>query len=100
VNATDEDVIREKARTVGRPELADALVSLQQAHLLPVEEVRAELVAANRSMERVFFLLEKTPLQHLTLTSVGIAIAHANDCRLTKQDSPLSIWITDEAPAL
>lgn len=100
VNATDEDVVRGKARDVGRPELADALVNLQHEHLLSVDEVRAALVAANQSMERVFFLLEKTPLQKLTLTSVGIAIAHANDRRLTKQNTPLAVWIADEAPAL
>jgi len=42
------------------------------------------------------FLLElwnSTPLKNLSLTSVGIAIAHANAVRVIGLDAPLSIWI-------
>ena len=38
-------------------------------------------------------LWEKTPLQKMQLTTVGIALAHANARRVGGMDADLSIWI-------
>lgn len=41
----------------------------------------------------LFDIWANTPLKNLTLTSVGIAIAHANARRVTGLEAPLNIWI-------
>jgi len=41
----------------------------------------------------LFDIWSSTPLKNLSLTSVGIAIAHANATRLIGFDAPLEVWI-------
>jgi hypothetical protein len=44
-------------------------------------------------IESLFTAWDETPMKHLKLTSVGLAIGHANAVRVTGFDAPLSIWI-------
>lgn len=56
-------------------------------------EIRAELIAALPWMAQLFDLWDSTPIKNLTLTSVGIALAHANMKKRTGRDFDLSIWL-------
>lgn len=72
---------------------AERLKNLQGRRPVPPAELRAELIAALPWMAQLFDLWDSTPIPNLTLTSVGIAIAHANIKKRTGRDFDLSIWI-------
>jgi hypothetical protein len=44
-------------------------------------------------MAQQFELWDRTPIPNFTLTSVGIAIAHANITKRSGRDFDLSIWM-------
>lgn len=72
---------------------AEKLKNLQGRRPVPPAELRAELIAAMSWMAQLFELWDQTPIKNLTLTSVGIALAHANIKKRTGHDFDLSIWI-------
>jgi len=72
---------------------AEKLKNLQRRRPVPAAELRAELIAALPWMAQLFELWDSTPIPNLTLTSVGMAIAHANIKKRTGRDFDLSIWI-------
>ena len=72
---------------------AEKLKNLFGRRPLSIPELRAELIAALPWMAQLFDLWDNTPIQNLTLTSVGIAIARANIKRKTGQDFALSNWM-------
>jgi hypothetical protein len=55
--------------------------------------LRAEIIAARPKFERLFQAWDNSPLGSFTLTTVGIAIAHANVRRKINDKSDLSVWI-------
>ena len=56
-------------------------------------EVKDMLVDAIPEMERIFEVWGRSPFNQFELTSVGIAIAHANYRRKVGDTMDLSIWI-------
>jgi hypothetical protein len=56
-------------------------------------EIKEKIVSLSPHMTNVFNVWEDSPLKSFSLTSVGIAIAHANIKRLVGEFSDLSIWI-------
>ncbi len=44
-------------------------------------------------VQRLFDAWDETSMKHLKLTSVGLAIGHANAVRVVGFDAPLNIWI-------
>jgi len=56
-------------------------------------EIKEKIVSLSPHMNNVFNVWEDSPLKSFSLTSVGIAIAHANIKRLAGEFSDLSIWI-------
>lgn len=56
-------------------------------------EIKEKIISISPYMGNVFDVWEKSPLQNFSLTSVGIAIGHANIKRLVGEFSDLSIWI-------
>jgi hypothetical protein len=72
---------------------AEKLKNLQGRRPLRRAELRAELIAARPWMAQLFELWDSTSIPNLTLTSVGIAIAHAHIKKRTGHDFDLSIWI-------
>ena len=69
------------------------LKSLGSQNLFSHAEVRTEVVKLRPFMEQVFAAWDSTPLPNFTLTSVGIAIGHANLKRFVPDFGDLSIWI-------
>ncbi len=56
-------------------------------------EIRAKCVEVMPYLQALFDLWESTQLHSMTLTSVGIGLAHANIKRLTGEFAALSVWI-------
>ncbi|MFM7008932.1 MAG: LPO_1073/Vpar_1526 family protein [Betaproteobacteria bacterium] len=60
---------------------------------LNAAESREKCIEQVPYMQNLFELWDNTPLNNLTLTSVGIGLAHANIKRLTGEFADLSIWM-------
>jgi hypothetical protein len=56
-------------------------------------EIKEKLIAIRPYMAEVFDIWTNSPMQSFTLTSVGMAIGHANIKRLIGEFASLSIWI-------
>jgi hypothetical protein len=94
VNGLTEDVIRsEGARLEIAADDISRLVSLHHETMMNHEEV-VELVAKARDyMRSVFDVWKTSSMSHFALTSVGIAIGHANVKKSVGEFTDLSIWI-------
>ena len=93
-NALDEDLLRLAAKTNGLEEdIVNKIISFQKSYLMKLEEVKECLMKVHPCMEKLFDYWDNSDLQHMSLTSVGIAIGHANMRRLTGESSDLGIWI-------
>lgn len=57
------------------------------------DEIKDKIIEISPYMKDAFEIWGSSPLQNFTLTSVGIAIGHANIKRLVGECSNLSIWI-------
>lgn len=57
------------------------------------DEIKAKCVEVRPYMSHVFDVWSDSNMKHFTLTSVGIAIAHANVKRLVGEFADLAIWI-------
>lgn len=94
IDATDEESLKKKGESEGiSDENIKKLMALDKKHRLKGEKLWKEL----EEMEPLTSVLrtkwKELHLGHLTLSSVGIAIGHANLRRVTGEGSPLSIWI-------
>lgn len=56
-------------------------------------EIKEKLIAIRPYMAEVLEIWSNSPMQTFTLTSVGMAIGHANIKRLTGEFASLAIWI-------
>ena len=56
-------------------------------------EIKEKLIAIRPYMAEVFEIWTNSPMQTFTLTSVGMAIGHANIKRLIGEFASLAIWI-------
>ncbi len=94
VNALDDESIDANCAQLGiDSEKAKALKSLQIGKVMEPQEVKEYLTGVRPQMERLFEVCDSTSMKHMTLTSVGIAIAHANIKRQAGEVFDLSIWI-------
>jgi hypothetical protein len=94
VNARDEEVLDELSQRLGiEADKAYKLKLLLRHNVMPRDMLREHLISVRPQMSQYFEIWEETPIQTLTLTSVGIAIAHANIKRKTGEDIPLSTWM-------
>ncbi len=73
--------------------IGDKLKILQNSKLMPISEIRDFVLQISPAMAKLFEVWDKSAMKHMNLTSVGIAIAHANIQRLTGERFDLSIWI-------
>jgi hypothetical protein len=93
-NAAYHDQLKSEALKLG---ISDAdcakLDSFWEQYLMSDEEIKADLFARNEKMARLFTVWDDTPMKHMTLTSVGIAIGHAFSRSKTGDSDNLAIWI-------
>lgn len=71
----------------------DALWKLHEGTLLAADEFKDKLVKILPEAATIFDVYEKGRFRGMTLTSVGIAIGHANSRRVSNFDADLSTWI-------
>ena len=57
------------------------------------DEIKSDLKTMHPCMEKLFDVWDNSHMKNMSLTSVGIAIGHANIRRVTKETDNLSIWI-------
>ena len=94
INAMREDVIRSECKRYGVSDQdAEKLVALQKATLLDDLGVRKLVCDARPYMQRLFDIWDNSQMRLFTLTSVGIAIGHANIKKSVRDLTNLSIWI-------
>lgn len=79
IRALDNEVLYKNCRELNVEEpVIEKIKNLQNTHLLNEDEVKKYLISIGTSAEQLLQIWSKSPLQNMTLTSVGIAIAHAN----------------------
>lgn len=94
IGVLDDDVLEQVADRNGvSSEVKQKLKQLFESSTKPANEVKEMLVEAIPEMERVFEVWKNSPFNQFELTSVGIAIAHANYRRKVGETMDLSIWI-------
>jgi hypothetical protein len=89
--ALNFEVLKQRAMATGLTD--DQLRNVWNGFDNSVPDVRALIVDAVPEAEIIFQKWNDTPLKSFTLTSVGIAIGHANAARVIGLEAPLNIWI-------
>lgn len=93
-NATDFEGLKNKIREKGISETEyPKLEAFWKKYLISDEELKKDLINKNESMAIIYDVWENSPMKSMTLTSVGIAIAHAYTRSKTGDSDDLSIWI-------
>lgn len=77
VDSTDQNMIKQ----------------LTQTYLMNEQEVKDKIIEIRQYMDEFIALWNNSSFKTFTLTSVGIAIGHANIKRLTGEFASLDIWI-------
>jgi len=94
VSAVNYDVIKRICKENKLTEQVESqVIELQKNNIMTDEEVKLYLVKLVPNMEILFDHWENSSLKNMTLTSVGIALAHANIRRMINDSIDLSIWI-------
>lgn len=96
-NAVDEDTLKTKmnARAIPHP-AQEQLAGVESSHRMTPGDVRDFLRSLSPVMSKLLEIWADTPIKNFTLTSVGIAIGHANATRVTGDRDDLTIWIPDD----
>ena len=94
VNALTDSVVDSECQRLGIDQNhAEKVKVLHDQKTMGPERVQEYLVRVRPMMAQFFELWDETPMRNFTLTSVGLAIAHANIKRTTGEDFPLSPWM-------
>jgi hypothetical protein len=94
INAIKDDVLLEKAKGLNiDKEEVDKLVQLNKSVSMNGDEIKNYLEELCPYMKTVFDVWENSFMKNIRLTSVGIAIGHANVKRYLGEFTDLSIWI-------
>jgi len=93
-NATDFELLKNKTKEAGISETEyPKIEAFWKKYLISDEELEKDLINKNEHMAIIYDIWESSPMKNMTLTSVGIAIAHAYTRSKTGDSDDLSIWI-------
>ena len=93
-NATDFEALKNKVTDEGISESEHSkMKAFWEKYLISDEEFKKDLINRNENMAIIYDVWENSPMKSMTLTSVGIAIAHAYIRSKTGNYDDLSIWI-------
>jgi hypothetical protein len=93
-NGMNKDIFLEVAKPSGLSVEEITNVWNGFANTIPQEEqILQRLEPVVPMVRSLFDLYKNTPLKHLKLNTIGIAIAHANAVRVIKFSAPLDVWI-------
>jgi hypothetical protein len=94
IGVLDDDVLDELSdKNNINSETKNKLKQLFESSTKPASEVKRMLIDSIPEIEKIFNVWEASPFDRFELTSVGIAIAHANYRRKVGDTMDLSIWI-------
>lgn len=95
VNALDEGAAR-KLATLNQldDQRTSRLIALMKKNAKRTEEIKELVCRLVPGMKEIFEVWNDSSLKHLNLTSVGIAIGHANARRKIKDCPPLDVWLS------
>lgn len=94
VNAINEEAIKTEADNHNIPESEiPKLIAMYNESMMSHEEIRDLTINGAPYMSNVFEIWSKSAMKNITLTSVGIAIGHANVKKDIGEFTNLSIWI-------
>jgi hypothetical protein len=94
IRSLPPDALQYVCKRSGIPrEKCDRLIQLQNSRLITPPYIKKWLVDLTPEMERLIDVWDHSSLKNLMLTSVGIAIAHANIRRKTGENIDLAKWI-------
>jgi K+/H+ antiporter YhaU regulatory subunit KhtT len=94
VSALNNDLLDEAFEQLSvEREKAESLRQLQSQKVMSPERIRTYLTNVRPQVAQLVEMWENTPMHNTTLTSVGIAVAHANVKRQTGADFGLSQWL-------
>lgn len=71
----------------------EKIIALLNHGKMTPQEIREKCIQIRPYMKEVFDMWSESPMKSFTLTSVGIAIGHANIKRLIGEFADLSIWV-------
>lgn len=92
INAMNEETIKVEAAKHNIGNDLAKVIALHNEALMPPDDVQKILISGRPYMEKVFDVWKDT-MSHFTLTSVGIAIGHANIKKVAGEFTDLSTWI-------
>lgn len=94
VRANSLELLKKNMDNCGLPdEDKPKIIALFNLEKMNEQEIKAKCIEIRPYMEGVFDVWSNSDMKHFTLTSVGIAIGHANIKRLIGEFADLSIWI-------
>lgn len=94
LNVTDFEILKKQIKEKGISDSEYPIIeSFWKKYLISDEDLRKDLINQNENMATIYDVWENSPMQNMTLTSVGIAIAHAYTRSKTGDSDDLSIWI-------
>jgi len=94
VNATSLETLPKRMNELGIPDDdKPKITSLFNLNKMDENEIKEKCIEIRPYMEGVFDVWSGSSMKNFTLTSVGIAIGHANIKRLVGEFANLSIWI-------
>ena len=94
VKANSKEILEKHLDAQGVPPEDQAkILQLFDLGKMSEPEIKEKLIAIRPYMADVFEIWTNSPMQTFTLTSVGMAIGHANIKRLIGEFASLSIWI-------
>jgi hypothetical protein len=94
INAIDEESFHKLATEKGvGDDITTKFLELHKKSMMNETKVKEYLESLDPAMRDLVKRWNDSSLKHITLTSVGIAIGHANVRRVTGEGAPLSIWI-------
>lgn len=96
LNAIDDDTFKRIASDKGidEDEIDSVLKFERNSHMMSPPDVETWLKELHPAIEPLIDVWENSLLKNMTLTSVGIAIGHANARRITDDRADLAIWIS------
>lgn len=94
LNAKDDEDLEELCTSMGiSKENIAKIKDIYSKYLMSEQEVKEFLRKVHPCMDKLFDYWDNSYMKNMVLTSVGIAIAHANIRRKINESFDLSIWI-------
>ena len=94
INAINEPVLNEQCQKYGvSDDDKTKLIQLFNLSRMSHNEVKDYILRLRPNLQSLFEVWEKSRMSQLTLTTVGIAVAHANFRRKTGIQLDLNIWV-------